>query len=227
MTANTRRYDDACGTAHGLDLVGDRWALLVLRELMLGPRRFSQLRADLPGITAKVLTQRLEELAHRGLLARSTLPPPASVAVYELTPWGYEAEPIVVALGRWAARSPWHDPTLPISAVSFMLSLRATFDPVRAAGVDASVAFEIAGDRYFCTVKNGHLSLGRGPAARPQVTFIGTAQPLAGLLHAMVPWGSVKRDKRVAVEGDLALARTMTALFPLPAKASVAKPKAT
>src|SRR6476659_285627 len=101
-----RRYDDACGTAHALDLIGERWALLVLGELMLGPRRFSELRADLPGISANVLSQRLDELEARGLARKLRLPPPASVQVYEATPWGLEAEPIVQALGRWAARSP-------------------------------------------------------------------------------------------------------------------------
>ena len=101
-----RRYDDACGTAHALDLVGERWALLVMRELMLGPKRFSDIRADLPGISANMLTQRLEGLEAAGVLVRRRLPPPASAQVYELTPWGYEAEPIFQVLGRWAARSP-------------------------------------------------------------------------------------------------------------------------
>src|SRR5688500_13851743 len=121
-SASKRRYDDACGTAHALDLIGERWALLVMRELMLGPKRFSDLRADLPGLSANVLTQRLEGLEAAGLLMRRRLPPPASAQVYELTPWGYEAEPIVQSLGKWAARSPAHDPTLPISATSIMLS---------------------------------------------------------------------------------------------------------
>ena len=115
-----RRYDDACGTAHGLELIGERWALLVLRELMLGARRFSDLRADLPGISANVLTQRLAELEERGLVRRRRLPPPAASQVYEATEWGLEAEPIVQVLGRWAARSPMHDPTMPISATSIM-----------------------------------------------------------------------------------------------------------
>src|ERR671917_2501717 len=87
-----RSYEDACGAAHALDLVGERWALLVMRELMLGPKRFSDLRADLPGISANVLTQRLEGLEASGILARRKLPPPASAQVYELTPWGYESE---------------------------------------------------------------------------------------------------------------------------------------
>ncbi|HYJ29191.1 MAG TPA: helix-turn-helix domain-containing protein, partial [Allosphingosinicella sp.] len=113
-----RRYDDACGAAHALDLAGERWALLVMRELMLGPKRFTDLRADLPGISANVLTQRLEGLESAGVLARRRLPPPAPAQVYELTPWGYEAEPIFQVLGRWAARSPSHDPSLPLSAAS-------------------------------------------------------------------------------------------------------------
>src|SRR5205085_10674250 len=110
-----RRYDDACGLAHALELIGERWGMLVLRELAFGPRRFSELKADLPGISANVLTQRLTELEKRGIVRRTTLPPPASVQVYEATPWGLEASPLIGALGRWAARSPLHNPTLPMS----------------------------------------------------------------------------------------------------------------
>lgn len=112
-----RRYDDACGVAHALELIGERWALLVVRELLLGPKRFSDLRADLAGISANILTQRLDQLETAGVLYRRKLPPPASTQVYELTRWGYESEPMIQALGRWAARSPAHDPRLPLSAV--------------------------------------------------------------------------------------------------------------
>ncbi|MEA3017255.1 MAG: hypothetical protein QOI38_1977, partial [Sphingomonadales bacterium] len=132
--AGSRRYNDACGAAHALDLVGERWALLVMRELMLGPKRFSDLKADLAGISSNVLTQRLEGLEAAGIVLRRKLPPPAAAQVYELTPWGYEAEPIFQVLGRWAARSPSHDPRLPLSAVSLMLSFRTMFDPERARG---------------------------------------------------------------------------------------------
>ncbi len=104
----------------------------MIRELLLGPKRFGDLKRDLPGISANVLTQRLESLEAAGLLRRRKLPPPAAVQVYELTPWGYQAEPIVIELGRWAARSPGHDPTLPLSATSLMLSFRTMFDPARA-----------------------------------------------------------------------------------------------
>ena len=121
-----RRYEDACGLAHALDLLGERWAMLVLRELAYGPRRFSGLRRDLPGISANVLTQRLNELESRGLVRRTKLPPPASIQVYEATEWGLEAIPTIAALGRWAARSPLHDPTLAMSHVSVIMSLQTS-----------------------------------------------------------------------------------------------------
>ena len=108
-----RWYDDACGTALALEFVGERWSLLVMRELMLGPRRFSELKADLTGISANVLSQRLAGLERSGIVRRRKLPPPASVQVYELTDWGLEAEPIFQAMGRWAVRSPLHDPMRP------------------------------------------------------------------------------------------------------------------
>ena len=131
-TEDKRRYDDACAAAHGMDLIGERWSMPLIRELLLGPRRFSDLRASLRGISANVLTQRLEGLEAAGVLVRRKLPPPASVQVYELTPWGYEAAPIFQALGRWAVRSPHHDPTRPFSPVSLMLSLRTMFSDAAA-----------------------------------------------------------------------------------------------
>src|SRR3954467_4000178 len=100
-----RRFDDACGLAHALELLGERWAMLVLRELAYGPRRFSELKADLQGISANVLSQRLTELEARSLVHKIRLPPPASVQVYQATEWGLEAVPVIASLGRWAARS--------------------------------------------------------------------------------------------------------------------------
>src|ERR1041385_2190233 len=113
-----RRYDDACGLAHAMELLGERWAMLVLRELAYGPRRFSELKADLQGISANVLTQRLTELEQRRLVRKIKLPPPASVQVYQATEWGLEVVPLIASLGRWAARSPMHNPGLRMSHVS-------------------------------------------------------------------------------------------------------------
>ena len=207
-----RRYVDACGSAHALELIGDRWTLLVLRELMLGGRRFSQLRGDLPGISANVLTQRLAELESRGLVARKRLPPPASVQVYEATAWGLEAEPIVQALGRWAARSPGHDPTLPLSGVSLMLSFGTMFDPDRAKKFDGRIGFRLGPDSYLARIKKGRFKVVRGEAGAGDALF--TASPTA---IAAVVYGGAAIDS-LLVEGDRQLAERFVRLFPLPAK---------
>ena len=207
-----RRYDDACGTAHALELIGERWTLLVLRELMLGPRRFSELRADLPGISANVLTQRLAELEQRGLVRRTRLPPPASVQVYQATPWGLEAEPIVQALGRWAARSPAHDPTLPISGVSILLSFRTMIDQGRAKGLDARVGFAFGHDHYLARIKKGRIRIARGDLAEADVVLSGPPATLAAVVYGGAPLDLI------GVGGDRSIAEKVVTLFPLPSK---------
>ena len=212
-TEARRGYDDACGTAHALELIGERWALLVLRELMLGPRRFSELRADLPGISANVLTQRLAELEERGLVRRMKLPPPASVQVYEATRWGLEAEPIVQALGRWAARSPRHDPTLPISGVSILLSFRTMFDPGRARGLDARIGFVFDDMSYVLVIRDGELTVARGEVDDCEVVFTGEPTMLAAVVYGGLPLENIQ------VHGDRRLAKRFVGLFQLPPKA--------
>ena len=211
-----RRYDDACGTAHALELIGERWALLVLRELMLGPRRFSELKSALPGISANVLTQRLTELEQRGLARRTRLPPPASVQVYEATPWGLEAEPIVQALGRWAARSPAHDPTLPISGVSIMLSFRTMLDAKRAKGVSGRIGFVFDEDTYLGRLKKGEFRVVRGPIDGADVMFRGAPAELAAVVYGGQPLDLIQ------VDGDRDLAAKFVTLFPLPSKVGFA-----
>src|SRR5207248_7286064 len=102
--ATTRTYGDGCAIARALDLVGERWALLVVRELLLGPKRFTDLRSGLPNASPNVLSERLRELEEAGVLRRRKLPPPAAAWVYELTAWGRDLEPVVTALGRWGSR---------------------------------------------------------------------------------------------------------------------------
>ena len=217
--AQHRRYNDACGTAHALDLVGERWALLVLRELMLGPKRFSDLKADLAGISANVLTQRLEGLEAYGLLVRRRLPPPASVQVYELTSWGYEAEPIFQSLGRWAARSPHHDPTLPISSVSLLMSFRTMFDPARASKMNAKVGMEFGEERFLLTIADGTLTVVRGAFDAADVVFAGEARMVGAAVYGGQPLAGLEAAGVLAVSGDRALAERFVTLFPLPAKA--------
>jgi DNA-binding HxlR family transcriptional regulator len=213
-----RRYDDACGAAHALDLVGERWALLVIRELMLGPKRFGDLRADLPGISANVLTQRLESLEAAGVLVRRKLPPPASAQVYELTPWGYEAEPIFQTLGRWAARSPAHDPTLPLSAVSLFLSFRTMFDPSRAEGLKARVGFRIVAETFLVRIEDGEVEVGRGEIDAADAVMKGAAPIIAAAVYGGVPLDQLEAQGALEVSGDRVLAERFVTLFVLPPK---------
>lgn len=214
-----RRYEDACGTAHGLELIGERWALLVLRELMLGPKRFSDLRADLPGISANVLTQRLEGLEASGLLVKRRLPPPSPAQVYELTEWGYEAEPVIVELGRWAARSPAHDPTLPLSGTSLMLSFRTMFDAGRAGDARVQAGFRIGDERYVVEIAGGRLRSERGDVAEADLVFAGPATAVAAAVYGGVPLETLESEGALAVTGDRALALRFAGWFPLPPKA--------
>ena len=216
--ASRRRYEDACGAAHALDLVGERWALLVIRELMLGPKRFGDIRAGLPGISANVLTQRLEGLETAGVLIRRKLPPPASVQVYELTDWGYEAEPIFQALGRWAARSPAHDPSLPLSATSLFLSFRTMFDPRRAEGIEAQIGFEIGAETFRLRLSAAGVEVERGEVEGAELVFRGAAPAIAAAVYGGVPLEALESKCELSVRGDRALASRFVKLFPLPPK---------
>ena len=209
-----RIYDDACGLAHALELIGERWSMLILRELAYGPRRFSELKADLPGISANVLTQRLSELESRGIVRKTRLPPPASVQVYEATQWGLEAAPLIGRLGRWAARSPLHDPTLPISHVAIMMSLQTMIDAERAGGLKGTLGFRFGETSYVAALHKGRLDVERREIEGCDVVFTATPAALAGVIYGRAPL------ETIGVEGDIALARRFTTLFPLPEKAS-------
>jgi DNA-binding HxlR family transcriptional regulator len=213
-----RRYDDACGAAHALDLVGERWALLVIRELMLGPKRFTDLRADLPGISANVLTQRLEGLEAAGIVTRRRLPPPLSAQVYELTPWGYEAEPIFEVLGRWAARSPGHDPSLPLSANSLMLSFRTMFDSERSRSLRLEAGFRLGRESFRVRIGDGRIEAERGEPDRPDFVLAGPPPAVAAAVYGGVPLAALEAEGALALEGDRAAAQRFLTLFPLPPK---------
>jgi DNA-binding HxlR family transcriptional regulator len=207
-----RRYDDACGLAHALDLLGERWAMLVLRELAYAPRRFSELKADLQGISANVLTQRLTELEARGLVRKTRLPPPASVQVYEATEWGLEAVPVIASLGKWAARSPLHDPTLRMSHVSLIMSMQTLFSPAEAVDFNAKVGFRLGDASYVVTVADGRINVERGEVRDCDAEFTGDPSAVAAVIHGGASFETIR------VDGDLALARRFRTLFPLPAK---------
>ena len=212
-------YGDACGTAFALEVLGERWSMLVVRELMLGARRFSDLRAALPGISAKVLTQRLETLGQWGVLAKKQLPPPASGQAYELTAWGYPADNAINELGRWAARSCRHDPNLPLSASSLMASMRTMQLPALAEVPDMTLGFELGGEAYQATVREGHLSTRRVAAAHGDAVMRApSARPVAGALYSGMELEALEAEAGLVVEGDRALAKRFVALFALPPK---------
>jgi DNA-binding HxlR family transcriptional regulator len=211
-TEEKRRYEDACGLAHALDLIGERWAMLVLRELAYGARRFSELKTDLPGISANVLTQRLTELERRGIVRRSMLPPPASVQVYEATPWGLEAAPLIAALGKWAARSPLHDPTLPMSHVALMMSFETLFSPEAAVGMDQRIGFRFGNVSYVVSVAGGRIDIRRGEVEDCDAIVSGTPSNVVAVIHGGAPLDLIE------IEGDRALVTRFATLFPLPSK---------
>jgi len=195
-----------------MELLGDRWAMLVMRELAYGPRRFSELKSDLPGISANVLTQRLNELESRGLVRKLKLPPPASVQVYEATEWGLEAIPVIASLGKWAARSPLHDPTLPMGHVSLIMSLQTLLSPALADGLDARIGFRFGDASYVLTLRHGRLDVERREVEDCDVTFSGPPNAMAGVIHGGAPPDTIQ------IEGDMALAKRFMKLFPLPPK---------
>jgi len=207
-----RRYEDACGLAHAMELLGERWAMLVLRELAYGPRRFSELKADLKGISANVLAQRLAELEERKLVRKTRLAPPASVQVYEATEWGLEVVPLIASLGRWAARSPWHNPALQMSHVSVIMSLQTLLSPKLAEGLDGRIGFNFGDVSYVTTIRDGRLEVERGALEGCDVEFAGTPSDVAAVIHGGAPL------EMVEVKGDMELAKRFLTLFPLPPK---------
>lgn len=211
-------YDDACGTAFALELIGERWSLLIVRELMFGGRRFTDLRGGLPGISARVLTERLEGLERTGIVCRRQLPPPASVQLYELTPWGYAAEDAIKALGRWAAASPAHDPTLPLSAASLMLSLRTMYDAGRAGAFAATGAIRVGAEEFRVEIADGDLHIARGAPEKPDFTFAApTATPIAMAVYGKIP-NEELAGMGLAATGDHAAIARFVDLFHLPEK---------
>jgi DNA-binding HxlR family transcriptional regulator len=216
---DTRWYDDACGTALAMELVGERWSLLIVRELMFGGRRFGELRNGLPGVSANVLTQRLAGLERAGIVERHMLPPPASVQVYRLTPWGYEAEEAIQVLGRWAVRSPLHDATLPLSAASMMLSFRTMIDRTRSGGMPMTVGFRLGADIFAAQVDAGGIAIHRG---EPVGDLVIDSDPmtLASVVYGGRPFADAEAAGALTLSGNRAAAERFVTLFPLPAKVS-------
>ena len=217
-----RTYEDGCAAAHALDLVGERWALLVVRELLLGPKRFTDLRAGLPHASPNVLSQRLRELEGAGVVRRRILPPPAASRVYELTEWGEELEPVVISLGRWGARSPSRPRDAGLGVDSLILSLRTMFDPRAAEGIEASFELRLGEDVFRAEVADGRFEIDRGGAEQPAAAIEADPATLAALVYEGRPLDEALRSGKVEIEGDAEAVERFLTLFVLPEPASPA-----
>jgi DNA-binding HxlR family transcriptional regulator len=212
-----RSYGDACRFAYALDLVGERWGLLVVRELLLGPKRFTDLRRGLPNASPNILAERLRELEQGGVLHRRKLPPPAATQVYELTEWGEELEPIVTGLGAWGARSPVPPEHREIGPDSIVLALRSLFDPEAAADLEATYALRIGEERFAVEVGGGEVELRRGEVESPAAALaVDEAGTLAALLTDQLTLGEALSSGAATIGGPKREARRFLKLFPMP-----------
>ncbi|MFI6368631.1 winged helix-turn-helix transcriptional regulator [Nocardia sp. NPDC050630] len=216
-----RSYHDACGAARALDLVGERWSLLVVRELLLGPKRFTDLRAGLPGISPNVLSQRLEELVQIGVVHKRKLPPPVGAAVYDLTDWGRELDDVIVALNRWGSRTPNSYSCSDMSTDSLMVTLRTFFQPEQAAGVHADYDLYFTGsdsgaDEFHAVVADQALSVSRGATGTATVAIHTTVPAFISVAFHGRPLAEALRTGDTKISGDYAAAARFIDFFELP-----------
>ncbi len=208
--ATPRHYDDPCGIARALDVIGDRWALLVVRELIFGPKRFVQLRSGLHGVSPNVLSQRLRDLQDAGVVRQDMLDPPASVAIYELTSRGRALEPIMVELGRWGRQEPVTT-TSELSVNALLLALKTVFVP--AAAVDGTFALRVDGGWFRLTVAGESIDITCGRAEQPAVTFETDVATLRSVAFGRELAAEAERDGRLRIIGDRSAALRFARMF--------------
>jgi DNA-binding HxlR family transcriptional regulator len=212
----SRSYGQFCGFARALELVGERWALLVVRDLVLGPKRFTGLRRGLPRIPTNILSARLKELEDAGIVRRRVLPRPATGVVYELTEYGQELEDIVLRLGLWGARS-LGDPRPEdiVTTDSLILALRATFLPEAARELRASYELRLGPIVVHASVDHGILEAGEGPLAAPDLV-IETEAAFRPLLAGELTPGEAIESGGVRLNGDPSLLTRFVEAFRIP-----------
>jgi DNA-binding HxlR family transcriptional regulator len=214
--ATKRTYGDRCGVARALDIVGERWALLVVRELLLGPKRFTDLRAGLPHVSPDILAQRLRELEESGIVRRGKLPPPAGSRIYELTDRGRELEPIVIALGRFGSVAPFPPGDAEIGVDAVVIALKSLFAPGAADGVSASYELRLGEQRFRVRVADGRIDVVRGSAQAPDAIIETDPGTLATVLWHGRKLDEARRGGDLAITGDRRAVTRFVGLFPLP-----------
>lgn len=212
-----KTYDDPCGTARALGIVGDRWALLVVRELLFGPKRFTDLSRGLPTMSQNVLSQRLRGLEDAGVVRQRTLGPPASIRVYELTERGRALEPVLVAMSKWGSRVPL-DPgmTSELSVDALVFALQTTFSVRRAGDLTVRVQLLLGNDRFHAEINDGRFSVARGQADHPDVTITAEVSVVRKLLYGSHTLTAELRAGTVTVDGGRRLAERFLRCFPRP-----------
>lgn len=210
----SKDYGQFCGLARTLDVVGDRWNLLIVRELLTGPKRNADLRAGLPGIATNLLSDRLGELRNAGVLERREIPAPTPAVVYELTDRGRALKGAILELARWGRPllGEWH-PSESFSPRWLLLSLEASFDPTAAGEKEETYEFRVDGEVLHASIRDGAVSVRDGRAADPDAVVEADAK-------AILAWGTGRLDDAGAscagmrVSGGRPTLRRLAALFP-------------
>jgi DNA-binding HxlR family transcriptional regulator len=193
-----RSYGDQCGVARSLDVIGERWALLIVRELLLGPKRFNDLLAGLPGASPNVISQRLRELTGSGVVRHRDLGPPARVGVYELTGWGRELEPVIVHLGQWGTRAPLPE-NAGWSLDSLLIALQAAADP---AAVNGRYELRVGGDVFTVDGTSGSVRVRRGTADQPEAILTTDADTLHAVTLGIRALTDARESGDLHLDGD-------------------------
>jgi DNA-binding HxlR family transcriptional regulator len=202
-----RSYGQFCGLARALDLVGERWAFLVVRELALGPKRFKDLADGLPGVSTNILASRLRQLERNGIVERRVLPPPAASSVYELTEYGRDLEPAMLALGRWGARSLGARGERTLRSHWLALALKAMFRPQAADGRARTYEVRLREGSFVARVRRRTLDVTAGTADDADLVLEADDDALVALLVG-VPTDGVR-----VVAGDPAELDRFVELF--------------
>jgi DNA-binding HxlR family transcriptional regulator len=210
-----RSYGQYCAVAKTLDLIGERWTLLVIRELAFGPKRYTDVLSGVPGMNTTLLAQRLRDLEADGLVARRTLPPPAASTVYELTDSGVELAWALLPLVHWGARhalGPRADDEL-FRVEWPLLALSASVDPGRITGVDATYEFRVGGSVGHVVIRDGRLRVGSGPATEADVTLTADAETFVAVGTGKLAAHDAVASGRMTVEGDPEAAAVFASIF--------------
>lgn len=214
MSEKKPRYDEGCLMVHALNHVADRWALLVIRELMFGPKRFQAIRAGMPGITAAVLTTRLRQLIDDGLVASDPV-----LGSYGLAAPGEGLLPVMQAYCRWALGLPGHDPRRFISPCSLMISATVCFDRDCAAGRTTRAGFDFGSESFTASLSpSGDLLIAASRPTGGDFVLRGSGNTLAAALYSGKPLTVLRTERGIGIDGDEAAAQDFVDLFSLEAR---------